>query len=214
MTTETTSFEPSQVVPPYPVRLEILRPERQSRLTNFPLAIGTFIREILLIPNFIVVFFVAIVALLLYFIATFAILFTGRFPLGMYNFVAGYLRWTFNVYSYFFSLHDKYPPFSTEQQTYPVIFVTDYPERSSRLLNFPIIGLYVKEILLIPHLVVLFFLFIALFVVVFIAKFAILFTGSFPAGMHRFCVGVFRWWARTSAYLMALTDRYPPFSLS
>jgi hypothetical protein len=66
--------------------------------------------------------------------------------------------------------------------------------------------------LLIPHFVVLFFMYIALLVVVFIARFAILFTGTFPAGMHRFIVGVLRWSQRTTVYLSSMTDKYPPFS--
>jgi hypothetical protein len=49
--------------------------------------------------------------------------------------------------------------------------------------------------------------------VLFIAQFAVLFTGSFPQGMHGFMAGVLRWSARVNAYLYALTDRYPPFSL-
>ena len=52
----------------------------------------------------------------------------------------------------------------------------------------------------------------AAFVVVFIAQFAILFSGSFPEGMHTFVVGVGRWSTRVNAYLYALTDKYPPFS--
>ena len=49
-------------------------------------------------------------------------------------------------------------------------------------------------------------------IVIFIAQFAILFSGSFPAGMHGFCVGVMRWSTRINAYLLGLTDKYPPFS--
>jgi hypothetical protein len=61
---------------------------------------------------------------------------------------------------------------------------------------------------------VLAFLYLAALVVLFIATFAILFTGSFPAGMHRFVTGVVRWGVRVQAYEVALTDRYPPFSLA
>ncbi len=54
----------------------------------------------------------------------------------------------------------------------------------------------------------------AALVVVFIAQFAILFTGSFPEGMHSFVVGVYRWWdSRINAYVYGLTDSYPPFSM-
>jgi hypothetical protein len=212
----TTEVGTATIPPPagYPVRLTIQRPERQSRLTNFPLGVGAVIRWILLIPHFIILFFLEIAAGLLYFIATFAILFTGRYPMGMYNFVAGYLRWTANVNAYSSSLYDAYPPFSTDAQAgYPLAFVVEYPDRSSRLLNLPLFGYMIRFVLLIPHIVVLFFLGIAVFVVIFIAQFAILIGGSFPAGMHRFVTGVTQWSTRITAYTLGLTDRYPPFSL-
>jgi hypothetical protein len=190
------------------------RPASQSRLTNFPLGIGTLIRYILLIPHIVVLYFVTLIAYILYFLATFGILFTGKYPRGMFNFVVGFMRWSANVGAYLNSLIDKYPPFSTEAQEYPVSLEVDYPETSSRLLNFPILGITIKELLLIPHLIVLIFLFVAVFVVVFIAKFAILFSGSFPEGMHRFVVGVTRWQMRISAYMLGLTDKYPPFSMN
>jgi hypothetical protein len=213
MTSDAT-MEPFDAAP-YPVRLEVTRPESQSRITNFPLGIGSFIRFLLLIPHFFILYFFQIVANLIYFIATFAILFTGRYPEGMFRFYVGYTRWMANVYSYFTGVHDRYPPFSIEEQPdYPLHLEVDYVPSASRLLNFPVLGLIIKVILLIPHFIVVYFLVLAAFVVVFIAQFAILFTGSFPAGMHSFVVGVGRWWMRINAYLYALTDKYPPFSFS
>lgn len=198
----------------YPIRLTIERPEKQSRVTNFPLGIGTLIRFILLIPHLIILYFFQIAAQVVYLIATVVILFTGRYPEGMLRFYVGYLRWYTNVYAYFSHLYDGYPPFSTEQQAYPLRLEVDSPASSSRLLNFPLLGLFIKLILCIPHYVIIFFLILIAFLIVFLAQFAILFTGSFPAGMHSFVVGVHRWSLRVNCYLYALTDRYPPFSLS
>ena len=90
----------------YPVTFDIDRPATQSRLTNFPLFIGFFIRAILLIPQYIVLYFIGIVAMILYFIATFAILFSGKYPDGLYNFVANYVRWNANYNGYLLSLYD------------------------------------------------------------------------------------------------------------
>jgi hypothetical protein len=70
-----------------------------------------------------------------------------------------------------------------------------------------------RIILAIPQLVVLYFLFIALFFVVVIGWFAALFTGRLPDWAHSFISGVVRWSTRVGAYLLLLTDRYPPFSL-
>jgi hypothetical protein len=52
------------------------------------------------------------------------------------------------------------------------------------------------------------------FIVVVIAWFAILFTGAYPAALHRFGVGVLRWTVRVEAYLLLLHDAYPPFTLA
>ena len=199
----------------YPVRYDIAREPTQNRLTNFPLGIGSFIRSILLIPHLIILYFLGIVGAIVYFIATFAILFTGKYPSGLFNFYVGFQRWNSNAYAYLASLYDKYPPFSMDsQEGYPLTLSVDYPPNFNRILNFPLfIGLTIKLILTIPHLIILSFLFLAAFIVVFIAQFAILFTGSFPEGMHAFVTGVGRWWMRVNAYVYGLTDSYPPFSL-
>jgi hypothetical protein len=50
------------------------------------------------------------------FIAFWAILFTGKYPKGMFDFVVGYIRWSINVSAYLSLLRDEYPPFSGEQK--------------------------------------------------------------------------------------------------
>ena len=73
----------------------------------------------------------------------------------------------------------------------------------------------VKWLLAIPHYIVLFFLYIAVIVVVIVTWFAILFTGRYPRGLFDYVVGVARWSLRVGAYAFLLvTDRYPPFSLN
>jgi hypothetical protein len=49
------------------------------------------------------------------FIAFWIILFTGKYPKGLYDFVAGYMRWSVRVSAYINLLRDEYPPFTGEE---------------------------------------------------------------------------------------------------
>jgi hypothetical protein len=116
------------------------------------------------------------------------------------------------VYCYLFSLYDEFPPMDMEQRPdRELILEVDYPGRWNRWLNLPFFPL--KLILVIPHALVLYALASAAFVITLIGQFAILFSGSFPVGLHRFVAGVQRWNARMYGYIF-LVDEYPPFSMS
>jgi hypothetical protein len=70
------------------------------------------VKWLLVIPHYIVLFFLGIAALVVVVIAWFAILFTGRYPRGMFDFVAGVIRWENRVIGYAVVLvTDQYPPF-------------------------------------------------------------------------------------------------------
>jgi uncharacterized protein DUF4389 len=73
------------------------------------------VKWLLAIPHYIVLFFLTIAAVVVVIIAWFAILFTGRYPRGLYDFVVGVMRWSNRVTGYAFVLvTDQYPPFSLE----------------------------------------------------------------------------------------------------
>ncbi len=195
----------------YPVTLTIDYPEKLSR--------GVLLLKVLFgywyvaIPHGICLWLYGIAVSIVTFIAFWAILFTGKFPRGMFDFVEGYMRWSNNVYAYYSCLlRDEYPPFSGEQKmSHPVTLTVEYPERLSRglvLLRAFFDWLYVG----IPHGICLLLYGIAVGIVILIAFWAILFTGRYPRGMFDFVVGYMRWSNNVSAYLCFLRDEYPPFS--
>jgi hypothetical protein len=90
------------------VHLDYVYPEAGRGLNRWlPL-----VKWFLAIPHYIVLFFLLIAAIVVVIIAWFAILFTGRYPRGMFDFVQGVIRWGARVVAYAFVLvTDRYPPF-------------------------------------------------------------------------------------------------------
>ncbi|MDQ1541534.1 MAG: hypothetical protein QOH29_2260 [Actinomycetota bacterium] len=137
------------------------------------------------------------------------ILFRRKYPRWWFDWNLELQRFTNRVVAYLALMDDHYPS-TDEQQGVHLDYV--YPD-AARDLNrwLPV----VKWLLVIPHLIVLLFLWIAALVVVVLAWFAILFTGRYPRGMFGFVEGVLRWGQRVIAYaFLMVTDRYPPFSLN
>jgi hypothetical protein len=93
---------------PYPASLAFVEPEGPRRR----LSVG--FRLILIIPQLIVVGLLTVAWWLTSFVAWLAILFTGHYPEGLYQFSVGVLRWFIRVEAYLLLLVDEYPPFSFE----------------------------------------------------------------------------------------------------
>jgi hypothetical protein len=146
------------------------------------------------------------VAVVIAIIAWFAILFTGRYPDGLWNLAAFYLRWRVRAAAYFALLSDEYPPFG--DGPYPAVLDLTRPtQRRDR------VSVAFRIILVIPHLLVIWALSIAWAFTTIVAWFSILFTGRYPRALYHFGVGVLQWNTRVEAYLLLLRDEYPPFSL-
>jgi hypothetical protein len=185
--------------PAYPVRVDVEYADRLSRLL-------IFVKWLLAFPHYIALFFLAIGAYVVLIISWFATIITGSYPVGMFNYMVGVLRWGVRVSAYVLLMTDRYPPFSLEDDpSYPVRVEIDYPERIARwrpLLNW---------LLVIPVALVAAVIGIIAYICVFIAWFAILITGRMPQGMFDPILYWFRWSTRTAAFEYWMTEQYPPF---
>jgi hypothetical protein len=209
--------------PVYPLRLE---GELEPRLSRWL----WLVKWLLVIPHFIVLIFLWIAFAVVTVIAFFAILFTGRYPRGLFEFNSGVIRWSWRVcfYSYSALGTDKYPPFTLKDVAdYPARIEIEYPESLSR-------GLVLVKwwLLALPH-----YLVVAIFaggawaswsgaggwgdatsggligLLVLFVGLALLFTGSYPRSLYEFVMGMNRWCFRVLAYSALMTDTYPPFRL-
>jgi hypothetical protein len=188
------------------------------------------VKWVLIIPHVIVLVFLWIAFVVLTVVAFFAILFTGRYPRGIFDFNVGVLRWTWRVgfYSYSALGTDRYPPFAlADVPDYPAQLHVEYPQALSRGL------VLVKWLLALPH-----YLVVGVFaggawaglnaasnhggwssgggligLMVFISAVALLFTGRYPRSIFDFIMGMNRWGFRLAAYVTLMTDAYPPFRL-
>ena len=192
--------------PSYPATLTFHSPEK---IANW----RPLVQWILVIPHVFVLYVLQLVSEVIALISWFVIVFTGNLPDGLANLQALFVRYSLRTYTYMFFLREEYPPFTFETTpadpgSDPRVRVDVRPELANR--NRLTVGF--RIILVIPQLIVLSVLWFAAGVVTLIAFFAVLFTGRWPSGMRDFVMNVFGWWLRVEAYLLLLTDVYPPFA--
>ena len=179
------------------------------------------VKWFLAIPHFVALAFLWLAFVVLTAVAGVAILFTGRYPRGIFEFNLGVLRWTWRV-TYYATTGglgtDRYPPFSLgPEPDYPATLDVAYPTRLSN-------GLVLVKwwLLAIPHYLVVGAVVGGsvqagapglLGVLVVIAAVWLLVTGRYHRSLFDLVVGLNRWIYRVIAYAALMTDSYPPFRL-
>jgi uncharacterized membrane protein len=183
----------------YPVTYEADYVRERDRLT-------TFFRLILAIPWLIVATIYSVAVFFTVLAAWFALLFTGRYPEGLYSFNSGALRFFMRVSGWFSLQTDPWPPFGFgADPTYPIrVQISPRAESQSRVKALG------RIVLAIP----LFFVSLGISYIqqgaAFVAWLTIVFRGYQPAAVHNALAYSLAWSTRAGAYIFLLRDEYPP----
>jgi hypothetical protein len=186
------------------------------------------VKWLLALPHFVVLVFLWIAVAVLTFCAFWVILFTGRYPRGIFDFNLGVMRWTWRVSYYAYGVigTDRYPPFTlADVPDYPAHLDIRYPEQLRR--GLPLIGWWLAGI---PQYAIsgilgggLAFGWVGsghsyhapavVGILVLVAGVLLLFKGEYPRGLYDLVMGFNRWTLRVTAYGMLMVREYPPFRL-
>jgi hypothetical protein len=183
----------------YPVHFEADFQSEQNRAT-------TFFRIILAIPWLIVGYVYEIAAFFTQIFAWFALLFTGRYPEGLYKLNSGFVRYRIRVFAWVYLQTDEWPPFGiADDPSYPIrVNVAPREEKQSR------VKVFFRIILVIPMLILVYAVAYMHMALGIIAWLTIVFRGYLPEGVNAAMAYCNAFYTRVYGYLALLTDVYPP----
>jgi hypothetical protein len=195
----------------YPLSLTVAPDDGQNRLWGIPL-LGAIVRWVMVIPHYIILLVLALVMYVVVLVSWIPVLVNGRQAGWITTVVEAYLRIYARTGMYVGLITGKYPPIGLAGEHSVMLSIA--PEPQNRLWGIPFFGVFVRWILLIPHIIVLAILAIAFAFVILFSWVPVLVNGRQAQGIVDFSAGFVRWSSRVSAYGMLVTGTYPPFSLS
>ena len=162
------------------------------------------------LPHMFVQLFLAIGLMFINLVRFWVILFTGKWPKGMFDYAVKLQRYQIRVQARMLNLSDGYPAFGLNGTDDSTGFDVEYKDSYNRVTL--VVRALFGAFMIIPHIFVIMFRMIGVMFVVLIAWLAVLFTGKYPKGMHNFVVGTLRIQVRAMSYLYYLEADYPSFS--
>jgi Domain of unknown function (DUF4389) len=102
----------------------------------------------------------------------------------------------------------------SQRSDYPVSVEFIIPAHNGRFWAIPLVGYLARVLVLIPHVVVMAFVSMLVFLAMLVLWIPVLFAGRYPRWGYALVGGWLRWQTRVNAFFLGLTDEYPPFRLS
>jgi hypothetical protein len=172
-----------------------------------------FIKWVLAIPHLLIVGALQGLTQVLAYIGYWIVTLTGSYPPGFLPLIDMAFRWSARAWGWIAGITDEYPPFEGDPADYPIALNLPRPDQPSK--GWAVAGIFVvpKLVWLIPHVIALVFVNIGAVFAIWFGYLAAMFTGRLSPGIQDYVASTIQWNARTTAWLVGLTDEYPPFAL-
>ncbi len=170
------------------------------------------VKTLMVVPHLVIIGALQNLAYTAGYVGYFVVAFTGRVPSIVQDAAAWYMRaWTRTV-GFYTGVTDVYPPFETDPDGY--LPDLDVPHNVDPSRRWAVAGIFgIKFVAAIPHLLIVAVLNLAVILASWVGFLIVVVRGSLPLPLQDFFMGTTQWTARITAWILGLTDRYPPFDL-
>jgi hypothetical protein len=192
------------------VRVSFDRDQSINRLWGIPL-FGIAVRAFLAIPHFLVLWVLGVLSALSVLVTWIPVLVVGRLPGWALELYVTTYRWSVRVTAWVLLMVGPYPPFSSIAP-YPVNLEVRPDASINRLWGIPFLGIWVRGLLVIPHVIVLFILSIGIGFAMLVTWIPVLVNGRFPQLGYDLFGGYLRLSTRMSLWTLLVPTPYPSIS--